>query len=302
MKNLVHPDVKRSINTGNKLTRRQFMGNMALATAGVILLPSFKSSKWQIGCYTRPWGKYDYRVAFDGIAGAGFKFVGMMSGNVITYKTTTEQAAIVGEEAKARGLKIASVYGGNFDVKKSIQDGITGMKSLIDNAVSCGSPHLLLTGMATPELVDNYYKVVAECCDYASEKGVGISVKPHGPLNSTGRECRPLISKVNNKNFRLWYDPGNIFYYSDGKIDPVDDAAEVDGIVSGLIIKDFRMPKDVNVTPGTGMVDFPKVMARLSKGGFKKGPLIVECLNSGELDYINGEAKKAFLFLEQLTK
>jgi hypothetical protein len=28
--------------------------------------------------------------------------------------------------------------------------------------------------------VDNYYRVVAECCDYAAGKGVGISVKPHG--------------------------------------------------------------------------------------------------------------------------
>ena len=86
------------------------------------------------------------------------------------------------------------------------------------------------------------------------------------------RECRPLVDKVGHKNFRLWYDPGNIYYYSDGKLSPVDDAGEVDGLVSGMSVKDFRMPKDVDVTPGTGMVDFQNVMKRLKEGGFKKGP------------------------------
>src|SRR5512136_1727938 len=51
-----------------------------------------------IGCYTRPWDKYDYRVALDAIAEAGFKYVGLMttkskSGFVITKDTTPEEAA-----------------------------------------------------------------------------------------------------------------------------------------------------------------------------------------------------------------
>jgi sugar phosphate isomerase/epimerase len=149
--------------------------------------------------------------------------------------------------------------------------------------------------------VEDYYKVIAECCDYALEKGVSIGIKPHGPLNSTGRECRPLIAKVGHKNFRLWYDPGNIYFYSDGKVNPVDDAAEVDGLVVGMSVKDFTLPKNVDVTPGTGMVDFPKVFARLQKGGFRSGPLIVECLSPGDLAHINAEARKACQFLNKLT-
>ena len=127
-----------------------------------------------------------------------------------------------------------------------------------------------------------------------------MSVKPHGPLNNTGAECRPLIESIGHKNFKLWYDPGNVYYYSDGRIDPVNDAGEVDGLVCGMSIKDFLMPKNVDVTPGTGMVDFAGVMARLRKGGFRKGPLIVECLSQGDLSFINSEALKARLFLEKL--
>jgi sugar phosphate isomerase/epimerase len=276
-----------------------------LAATGTALISAARPSRWQIGCYTRPWDKHDYRVALDGIAGAGFSYAGLMtskSGTVITKDTTPEQARAVAEEAKSRGLKIISVYGGNFDVRKSLPEGIAGLKRLIDSSEICGSSNLLLAGIAAPDLVDNYYKVIAECCDYAAGKGVGITVKPHGPLNSTGRECRPLIDRVGHKNFRLWYDPGNIYYYSDGKLSPVDDAAEVDGMVVGMSVKDFRMPKDVNVTPGTGMVDFPGVMARLRKGGFTRGPLVVECLNSGDLAFINAEAGKAKQFLEELLK
>jgi sugar phosphate isomerase/epimerase len=286
------------------INRRHFIEKFVLATAGVSLISAAKSSGWQIGCYTRPWAEFDYRVAFDGIAEAGFRYAGLMSsksGLVISMDTTPEQAIKIGEEAKSRGLKIASLYGGNFDVTKTVAEGITGLKRLIDNSVHCGSPNLLLAGIAEPELVVNYYKVVAECCDYAAGKGVGISVKPHGPLNSTGRECRPLIENIGHKNFRLWYDPGNIYYYSDGKISPVDDAANVDGLVVGMSVKDFKLPKDVNVTPGTGMVDFPGVMASLRKGGFKRGPLIVECLAVGDVSFINGEARKACQFLEGLT-
>jgi len=289
-----------------QITRRHFIEKVIVATTGVTIISSgAKSPRWQIGCYTRPWAEHDYRVAFDGIAEAGFRYAGLMtskSGTVITKDTTPEQASIVAEEAKSRGLQIASLYGGNFDVRKSIDEGIEGLKRLIDSSFICGCPNLLLAGIADQKLVDNYYKVVSECCDYAASKGVVISVKPHGPLNSTGRECRPLIEKVGHRNFRLWYDPGNIYYYSDGKLSPVDDAAEVDGLVVGMSVKDFLMPKNVDVTPGTGMVDFTAVMKQLRKGGFRQGPLIVECLSKVDLSFVNSEARKARLFLEELIR
>jgi sugar phosphate isomerase/epimerase len=286
------------------LSRRHFIEKVALASAGMALFSAAKPSRWQIGCYTRPWAEFEYRVAFDGIAGAGFTYAGLMtckSGLVISTETTSDQVIKIKDEANARGLKIVSLYGGNFDVSKSVDEGIAGFKKLIDYTALCDCHNLLLAGIAEPELVENYYKVVAECCDYAAGKSVGISVKPHGPLNSTGRECRPLIEKVGHKNFRLWYDPGNIYYYSDGKISPVDDAVDVNGLVVGMSVKDFRMPKDVNVTPGTGMVDFPGVMEHLTQGGFKRGPLIVECLAVGDVSFINAEARKARQFLEELT-
>ncbi|HYO80003.1 MAG TPA: TIM barrel protein, partial [Bryobacteraceae bacterium] len=222
---------------------------------------------WQIGCYTRPWDQHDYRVALDGIAEAGYRYAGLMTHKgkswiMITPDTTPEEAAAMGAEVRKRGLQTISIYGGDFAVEQSVAAGVTGLKRLIDNTAACQCPGLLLGGTGKVDLVAAYFKVVAECCDYASEKGVHLTIKPHGGTNATGAECRRLVEKVGNKNLRIWYDPGNILYYSQGKIDPVSDVASVDGFVSGMSIKDFRPPKEVMVTPGTGQVDFRKVLAR----------------------------------------
>ncbi len=262
--------------------------------------------RWQLGCYTRPWAKYDYRVALDEIAEAGFKYAGLMTTNsksrlVISVSTTLEEAQKVGEEVRKRGLKVPSVYGGGIPVNKSLRAGIEGLRKLIDNCAACGAANLLMGGIGNEKLYNAYYKAIAECCDYAAAKGIGISVKPHGGLNATGPQCRKTVEMVGHKNFRIWYDPGNIYYYSNAKLDPVTDAATVDGLVAGMCVKDYKHPKNVAVTPGTGMVDFPAVLARLKQGGFTEGALVVECLDPGDLKQTRAEAKKAREFLEELT-
>jgi sugar phosphate isomerase/epimerase len=139
--------------------------------------------------------------------------------------------------------------------------------------------------------------------NYAAEKGVLIALKNHGPFNSTGKDCRDMIEKVGHKNFRSFYDPGNVSFDTNGEVNPADDVKDVDGLVSGLIIKDLVLPRNVLVTPGTGMVDFPKLLARLKQGGFTEGPVIVETLSrEGDLAYINREAVKAYRFVEELVR
>jgi sugar phosphate isomerase/epimerase len=261
---------------------------------------------WQIGCYTRPWAQYEYRVALDAIAEAGFKYVGLMTTKspnnlVLSVETDLEEAKKIGEECKSRHLEIPSAYGGDIPVSKSLEAGIEGLKKLIDNCVAAGVRNLMMGGIGDEKLYDAYYGAIRACCGYAAEKGIGISVKPHGGLNATGPQCRKTIEKVGHKNFGIWYDPGNIFYYSDGKLDPVDDAATVDGLVVGMSVKDYRQPKQVDLTPGSGQVDFPKVMARLHQGGFKSGPLIVECLTPGDLPQLLAQARQARQFVERLV-
>jgi len=261
---------------------------------------------WQIGCYTRPWDQHDYRVALDAIAEAGFKYVGLMTTKaqpplIISAATKPEEAEVIGQEVAKRGLIAPSVYGGDIPVNESLEAGIKALRRLIDNCAAAKVGNLMMGGVGDEKLYPVYYKAIAECCDYAVSKGIGVSVKPHGGLNATGPQCRKAIETVGHRNFRLWYDPGNIFYYSDGQLDPVDDAATVDGLVVGMSVKDYLHPKNVDLTPGTGKVNFAAVMARLTKGGFTHGPLIIETLSRGELPKLLEEAKKARAFVEAIA-
>ena len=286
-------------------TRRQFLRTAALAAAASRAAQG-APSPYQIGCYTRPWVKYDYRTALDAIAEAGYRYAGLMNTNtpekwIIGATSTPEHARQVGQECKQRNLEIASAYCGGIGAGKSLQAAITDLENIIDNCAIAGVKNILMGGTSSPEEFDNYYKAIAECCPRAAEKGIGLSIKPHGGLNPDGAACRKIIQKVNQPNFRVWYDPGNIFYYSNGELDPIDDAPQVDGLVIGASIKDYQHPKNVNITPGDGQVDFPKVMARLKQGGFTTGPLIVECLAPGDLKETVAEAKRARKFLGNLT-
>jgi len=296
-------------------TRREFLcqslfvGSVSLAgmqVAGCGVIGGKSSERWQIGCYTRPWDQFDYRTALDGIAESGFQYAGLMTAKgkswiIITTDTSLEEATEIGEEVRKRGLKLASLYAGEFPVAKSVQAGIEGLQKLVDNCAACGAPNLMLGGVGDEKLYDDYFTAVRECCNYAAAKGVGLSMKPHGGLNATGAQCRAAVERVGQRNFRIWYDPGNILYYSDGMLDPVADVPSVNGLVVGVSVKDYRHPKEVLVTPGTGQVNFKGVFDRLKKGGFTRGPLIVECLARGNVSEITAEARKARMFLEQLT-
>jgi len=311
------------MNTCGGLSRREMLGSMAAMGAAVALgarpcvaAESQAAAGWRIGCFTRPFVDLEYRAAFDAVAEAGYKYVGFMtvkasggtgkrkggSEYIITPETSVEDAAKAGEEAKKRGLGVLAAWGGGLPaVQKSVEAGVASLKRLIDNAEAAGVPTLLMGGTGE-KTYDAYYRAIKECCEYAAEKHVALVIKPHGGLNANGEQCRKTIEKVGNKNFRVWYDPGNIFFYSDGKLDPVDDAEKVAGIVTGMCVKDFKPPKDVNVTPGEGKVNFPKVMEVLKRGGFNGGPLVVETIGPAEgLAGKIAEARKARELVERLV-
>ncbi len=290
-------------------SRREFLATgLALAVAAItrpaMAREATSPDRWQLGCYTRPWDRFDYRVALDGIAEAGFPYAGLMTAKgktwvLITPRTTRAEAEEIGAEVKQRKLQTISVYG-EFKLDESPVKSQEDLRRLIEHCVACGSPNLLLGGTENANQYATYYQAIASGCDFAAKQGVHLSIKPHGGQNATGLACRKAIDLVGRANFGLWYDPGNIFYYSRGRLDPVDDAATVDGLVVGMSVKDFRAPDEVMITPGTGRVNFEKVFSRLQKGGFTHGPLVVECLTRGNPEQITAEARKALGLLKGL--
>jgi sugar phosphate isomerase/epimerase len=309
---------------GSPITRRVWLqagAGMAGLSLGVFSGTSacgqIRSRRYRIGIYTRPWDAFDYRVALDAAAEAGFRYVGLMTTTlpgrrlVITPDLAPEDASAIGEEVRKRGLTLTSVYS-DFSLGGGLEQAVSHLKRLIDNCKEAGASSLLLGGIGNPKLYDLYYDTIKACCDYAAERVVAITIKPHGGLNATGPQCRQAIERVGHPNFSLWYDPGNIFYYSDGKLDPVEDAGTVDGLVrEGMCIKDFvmweenaKIQKDVWVTPGKGRVNFLAVLRRLRQGGFVAGDLVIECISRPDprdTEKLLAEAKSAREFVEAVV-
>jgi sugar phosphate isomerase/epimerase len=302
------------MSTSAQFTRRRFLGRTLAAGATGLAVsqlgaatatdgpPYLHDRGWLIGCWTRPWAKEDYRVAMDAIAEAGFQYIALTgaktnTGRVIAPATTLEESQQVGEEARKRGLTITNVYGGGVP----LHAGGENLQKMIDNCAAAGGWSVLLAHVGNEETFRECCKTVADCCDYAAEKQVVIVLKPHGGTTGTGPQLRRAVELVGHENFTLMYDPGNIYFYSDGQIDPVEDCAALDGLVTGISVKDYRHPKNVALTPGTGQVDFPALMARLGKGGFKHGPLVIETLAPGDPDHTLKEAKRARRFVQELV-
>jgi sugar phosphate isomerase/epimerase len=277
-----------------------------------------EEERWKIGIYTRPWDQFDYRVALDAIAESGYRYVGLMTTKtagrrlVIDATLPLSEAEHVSKEIRQRELVVCSVYGGEIPVDESQTAAIEGLKRLIDNCVAVNAKSLLMGGIGRSELFEPYYRAIAACCDYAAERNLPITVKPHGGLNATGKECRKCIELVGHPNFSLWYDPGNILYYSQGVLNPIDDARDVAGLVRvGISVKDFcfrqdgnRKVPDVLITPGQGQVDFGAVMRELVAGGFHAGSLVVETVGtgSGTRPEILKQAQLARTFVEDLVQ
>jgi sugar phosphate isomerase/epimerase len=54
------------------------------------------------------------------------------------------------------------------------------------------------------------------------------------------------------------------------------------------------------ITPGTGLVDFPRIFTILNEAGFS-GPCWVECVGGSTLDEINAEAARTHRYINDLA-
>lgn len=295
---------------GGKLTRRGFLqgtaGAAALAAWGVGAPAAAEDAGYVLGCFTRPWDDLPYEGALDAIAEAGYAGAGFMThaGSprlVICSRTSEEDAAKAGEACRSRGLALLSCYGDDLGQYASLEACEEGLRRILHNCAAAGSPRVLLGGTNDAAKHPIYYGAIKNCCGLAASLGVEMHLKPHGGTNATGPECRARIEEVNHPSFGFWYDPGNIYYYSEGALDPVEDAPSVASLTTGMCVKDFAPPRNVNLTPGDGLVDFPALMTALREGGFTSGPLVVECLKPGTLEERLDEAKRARTYLETLT-
>src|SRR5438105_2264562 len=290
------------------MNRRQFLHTTAI-TAAVSTIFNFPDTpaatagvKWAIGCFNRPWVKWGFDAALDGIKAAGYHLTGLL--------TTTKGEAFIGSDATpeylsqlkqriaARGLR-ANMGALRTRHNIPLEDSIRDARQQIDNAHFLALDYVLSFGVDAPAQYEHYYRVMADAAAYAQERGIKLVMKPHGGSSGAAEEILRCIEQVKHPNFKIWYDAGNIIYYT-GK-DPVAELAPIARYITGFCAKDCGEPKgEVMIQFGAGKVDFKAVFGKLKAAGFN-GPVMVECCALGETpEVVTANARANRVFLEKL--
>lgn len=293
-----------------KRNRREFLRDGALVAAGAAVaarsLPlsagAAPAVSWPIGCFNRPWTRWSFDDTLKSIKAAGYATVGLL--------TRTKQDPFIGADATPEYLErlkqaiAGSGLKANMGALRSRHDvpheeAVAGLRKQVDNAAFLGLKYLLTFGVDAPEQFDAYFKAMSDTAAYAQEKRIQLVMKPHGGASGAAEEIIAGIKKVGHRNFKIWYDAGNIIYYT-GK-DPVEELKPIVKYVTGFCAKDCAEPKgDVMIQFGTGKVDFRAVFALMKSAGFD-GPIMVEGVAPGESpEAVAANARTNREFLEKV--
>ena len=297
------------------VNRRQFLESAAVAAGTAAFLPlnaalaaePAKGVKWPIGCLERPWfetkSPWSYDTALDGIKAAGYKLMGLLRSSgkeepLIGSSATPEYLAGLKKRIAARGLAV-NMGALRISREQTLDEQIKDIRQQIDNGKTVGVEFLLTFGAGSPGQYEDYYKLMRDAAPYAQERGLKVVLKPHGGASGASEEILRCLDKIKHPNFKVWFDAGNILYYT-GK-DPVEQLKPIAEQVTGLCAKDCSGQKgSVTLQFGTGKVDFRAVFAVLKEAGFH-GPTMVECCAPGATpEIITANARQNREYLEKV--
>src|SRR5262245_26268318 len=227
------------------MNRRDFFRHTivggAAAAVGASLSPPLGAVgvRWPVGCFNRPWTKWSFDETLKQIKQAGYDTMGLL--------TRTREEPFIGADATPEYLaqlkqRIASNgLSANMGALRSrhdipLEDSIREVRKQIDNASGLALTYLLTFGVDKPEEYDHYYKVMSDAAAYAQDKRLKLVMKPHGGSSGASAEIQAVMKAVNHENFKIWYDAGNIIYYT-GK-DPIEELKPIARYVTGFCAKD----------------------------------------------------------------
>lgn len=273
------------------LTRRNFLLSTSAAAAVSTLLPlpahaaPSPPARWPLGCFNRPWTKWSYDETLDAIKAAGYEYTGLLTpvaakGDVFTGATATpEYLAALKQKIAARGLKV-NMTALRVRTELPVADAIADTRKQLEHARVVGVEFALTFGEDKPERYEKYFQVMADAAAFAEERGIKLVMKPHGGGSGASGEILVALQAVGHRNFKIWYDAGNIVYYT-GK-DPVAELKPIVEHVTGFCAKDCvvetvngKRKPEVMIQFGAGQVDFAGVLRTLKDAGFH-GPIMVE--------------------------
>jgi sugar phosphate isomerase/epimerase len=300
------------------ISRRAFVKAATAVAAWNVLDTSARSGvTWPVGCFNRPWmqkfssspqpasvpqpANWGFHVALTGIKEAGFTFMGLLTAmpEEPFLSPQVGPGYLPGLKKRIADAGLTATMGAlRINFETSQEDILRQVQRQIDHAQFLNLEWLLTFGFDKESDQGKFYKVMADAADYAEERKLKLVLKPHGGGSGASAEILRCLKQVNRPNFKIWYDAGNIIYYT-GK-DPVEELKPIVQHVTGFCAKDCSGEKgEVMIQFGTGKVDFHGVYSELKNAGFN-GPSFIECAGGKTLAEVTAGARANRLFLEKI--
>jgi sugar phosphate isomerase/epimerase len=297
------------------MTRRDFLASSSLAAAATLLPDKIlaaaapeaapaTSGTPLIGCYgPRIFTKFQLGTdaLLDAAKAAGFQSVEMLGGGsgAARIRGKADAPEIIREKLAARGL-VSTVGSLVVPEKTPHAEAIAQTRAQITRMSKIGQKYALCGGFNDEEQWIPFCKVLRDAAEFGQDLGVQIVTKHHHGLNNTTVELLGWMQQVNHPNFRLFFDPGNLIYYT-GK-DPLKQLDIIAPHVTGWVAKDCAGPiyqermsgqpgfgdappnpngDEVMIQFGTGKVNFTGVYRKLKAAGFN-GIIYVEGTIAGD--------------------
>jgi sugar phosphate isomerase/epimerase len=230
-----------------------------------------------LAAHTNCYYGYPLRIALEGIASAGFRYVELGVGRgkhahvaiEYTWESLRELQALLDEY----GLIPGSVSG-HSDLTTA--QGLEDAKRAVDFCAALGVTIMNTSvGGTHSEAEDKaaFMRHIFQLADYAEERGVTLALEIHGDLMATGARAVAIIREIARANVRINYDTANCMYY--GGVKAEDDIVAAAPYLAHVHLKDSGGgPREWNFPPIGQGAGFRRALRILEDGG--DGPLSVE--------------------------
>jgi sugar phosphate isomerase/epimerase len=238
------------------------------------------AAKFQIGCMTLPYAPFPLQRALQGIAAAGYKYVGWGTTHeepgaprtpVMAEDADAGQAKTLAAKCRDMGLQPVMMFS---TIYVAAPESVKVHTRRIEQAAAAGIPFIITFGHITSGGYDVWIRNLKQLGPIARQNNLTIVLKQHGGNTGTGRDCSKIIADVADEGIRMCYDAGNVLDYESK--DPIPDIQACWRDVRAFAIKDHRKtPKNEDCGPGFGEIDHYKLLTPVLRTGLTI-PLVCE--------------------------
>ena len=244
-------------------------------------------------CFTLPYAQFPLERGIEGVARAGYKFVGIgwphQGEDPLGLDPNAPRIQQCRNLCQDSGLTLVVLGRGPVSPSNRADD----LKRRIDVAGALGAAMIQMSGVGgfrrfpheplpSGQFGDAHNAFVEDLQSagtHAGKSGVQFALKPHRGNTATASHLARLLPEIDRPAVRACYDPGNVHFYEG--IAPEDDFPEIADQTIEIVAKDHIGQKaEANFPiPGEGEIDFRRIFRTAAHAEFT-GPVVVERVNS----------------------